>query len=241
MRELAVSDFPTTLTVICWMLIALAVACAGVATVDVLARPQRMAVMNVVWPLTMLFGSVLWLAFYFRSGRAAPRGDHADKGKRRMPVSVAVGASHCGAGCAIGDLVGEFALVAVPALGALVGLHSLYADKIFASWIIDFVIAFIAGVVFQYFSIVPMRGLSFWKGVGAALKADTLSITSWQVGMYGFMALAQFVLLPAWLAGRASVLTPEFWVAMQVAMIAGFACAYPVNWWLIRIGVKEAM
>ena len=37
-----------------------------------------------------------------------------------------------------------------------------------------------------------MRGLSPGAGIVAALKADTLSLISWQVGMYGFMALAQF-------------------------------------------------
>jgi hypothetical protein len=28
---------------------------------------------------------------------------------------------------------------------------------------------------------------------------------------------------------------------MQVAMLVGFATTYPVNWWLIRRGTKEAM
>jgi Domain of unknown function (DUF4396) len=28
---------------------------------------------------------------------------------------------------------------------------------------------------------------------------------------------------------------------MQLAMLAGFVTSYPVNWWLIRIGVKERM
>jgi hypothetical protein len=28
---------------------------------------------------------------------------------------------------------------------------------------------------------------------------------------------------------------------MQIAMIAGFATSYPVNWWLITTGVKEKM
>jgi len=28
---------------------------------------------------------------------------------------------------------------------------------------------------------------------------------------------------------------------MQFAMIAGFATAYPMNWWLIRRGIKEKM
>jgi hypothetical protein len=28
---------------------------------------------------------------------------------------------------------------------------------------------------------------------------------------------------------------------MQIAMVFGFATAYPVNWWLIRSGIKERM
>jgi hypothetical protein len=32
-----------------------------------------------------------------------------------------------------------------------------------------------------------------------------------------------------------------YWLTMQAAMLAGFATTYPVNWALIRTGVKEAM
>jgi len=28
---------------------------------------------------------------------------------------------------------------------------------------------------------------------------------------------------------------------MQIAMLCGFATCYPVNWWLIRTGIKERM
>lgn len=66
-------------------------------------------------------------------------------------------------------------------------------------------------------------------------------LIAWQVGMYGFMALAQFLLFP-WLAGgQAPVDSVEFWFAMQVAMVAGFATSYPVNWWLVATGIKERM
>ena len=32
-----------------------------------------------------------------------------------------------------------------------------------------------------------------------------------------------------------------YWLLMQVAMIVGFLTTYPVNWWLIRRGIKEKM
>jgi hypothetical protein len=240
-HELDVHHFPLPVTVVCAVLLAVAVGIAAVVAVDVARRPQRMGIMNVVWPLTMLFGSVVWLWFYLRRGRAPRRGHDDRSGPYGMVTSTAIGTSHCGAGCAVGDLVGEFALVAVPALGTAVGLGTLYQDRIYAGWIVDFVIAFVAGIVFQYRSIAPMRGLGLREGLVAALKADTFSILSWQVGMYGAMAIAQFAVLPALVGGRAAVLTPEFWVVMQIAMVAGFVCAYPVNWLLVRRGVKEAM
>ena len=34
---------------------------------------------------------------------------------------------------------------------------------------------------------------------------------------------------------------PVFWFLMQLAMACGFLTAYPVNWWLVRSGIKEKM
>ena len=65
---------------------------------------------------------------------------------------------------------------------------AIFAKKIFAVWIVDFIFAFAFGMVFQYFTIAPMRGLWFGQESGPAIKADTLSLTAWQIGMYGFMA-----------------------------------------------------
>ena len=108
-------------------------------------------------------------------------------------------------------------------------------------WIIDFMFAFLLGIAFQYFTITPTRKLTPGQGLVAAIKADTLSLMSWQIGMYGFMAFAQLYLFQHLLGRRAEVDTPEFWFIMQIAMLAGFATAYPVNWWLISSGAKERM
>jgi hypothetical protein len=35
--------------------------------------------------------------------------------------------------------------------------------------------------------------------------------------------------------------SPVYWFMMQLAMLAGFLTSYPVNWWLVRKGIKEAM
>lgn len=59
-------------------------------------------------------------------------------------------------------------------------------------WVVDYVLAFLFGIAFQYFTIKPMRGLSPRAGLIAALKANSLSLTAWQLGMYGWMAVAVF-------------------------------------------------
>ena len=206
---------------------------------DELAHPQQMWIMNLVWPVTALWAGPLAAWAYLTLGRTATKATvSAAKARGEKPPnktnpfyqSVAVGATHCGAGCSLADLVVEWAVLALPV--------TLFGSRVFGTWAVDFVIAFLFGIAFQYFTIAPMRGLGLGRGIVAALKADSLSLTAWQLGMYGWMALALFV----WFSPDALPKTrPEFWFMMQVAMFAGFATSYPVNWWLLRSGMKERM
>ena len=69
-------------------------------------------------------------------------------------------------------------------------------STLWASYAIDLAAAWTLGIVFQYFSIKPMRKLTAGAALVAAIKADTLSIVAFQVGMYGWMAVVYFVLFP---------------------------------------------
>ncbi|HWH70579.1 MAG TPA: DUF4396 domain-containing protein [Candidatus Sulfotelmatobacter sp.] len=42
-------------------------------------------------------------------------------------------------------------------------------------------------------------------------------------------------------ASLANALNKAMWIMMQVAMRLCFATSYPVNWWLLKKGIKEAM
>ena len=132
--------------------------------------------------------------------------------------------------CTLGDIVAETFTLAVPL--------SLFGHHVFGTWALDFCLAFLFGVAFQYFSIKPMRNLSPSQGLVASLKADTLSLIAWQLGMHGWMALCLFV----WFSEQILLKTSAaFWFMMQIAMLCGLVVAYPVNAWLIRKGIKEAM
>jgi hypothetical protein len=210
----------------------LAVGCALAIAADIAAgRRQPMAIMNLVWPITALYAGPLGLWAYGRLGRAPRRSGHDahEQSKRPFPHSVMLAATHCGSGCTLGDLAAESLLLVMP--------MSLFGSELLAGWTMDFVFAFVIGIAFQYFSIRPMGKLSPRQSLVAALKADTLSLCAWQVGMYGWMAIATFGLFH----GQLDKAGPVFWFMMQLAMLAGFATAYPVNAWLLRRGIKEAM
>ncbi len=200
-----------------------------------------MAVMNAVWPATALYGSVFALWFYWRKGRASKEhhdsmhhGDsaHMEQPEQKTPTAtqVTLATSHCGAGCAIADICVEFAVFGF-------GL-TLFGVDLWASFVYDFIAAWALGIVFQYFSIKPMRDISAGEAILAAIKADTLSILSFQIGMYAWMAVVYFWLFPI---HHLRADQAEFWFMMQVAMLLGFATAWPMNRFLVSAGVKEAM
>ncbi|HEY1187867.1 MAG TPA: DUF4396 domain-containing protein [Gemmata sp.] len=228
------------LTVVAWASVTLGVLSALVILADIMVgNRQHMAVMNVVWPVTGLYAGPLALWAYFAVGRLSThRAMHAARENGEMPPakrkpfwqSVGLAATHCGAGCTLGDLLVEGVVLSFVSF-------TLFGHGIFGAWVIDFVAAFVLGVVFQYFTIKPMKNLSPGQGLVAALKADTLSLTAWQVGMYGWMAVATFGIFGHELPKGG----PTFWFMMQVAMGAGFLTSYPVNWWLVTNGIKERM
>jgi hypothetical protein len=227
------------LTAIAWLSLTSGVAAALVIVIDLVGgHRQHMAIMNVVWPLTALWAGPLALVAYFRYGRAAEERAFAEAERRGskppshelpFPIKVGKAATHCGSGCTLGDVIAELIVVAAPI--------TLLGHRIFGTWVVDMVAAFVIGIVFQYFTIVPMRHLKPKEGVVAAIKADALSLVAWQLGMFGWMAYARFGLF----GHELSKSGPVFWFMMQIAMLFGFVTAYPANWWLIRHRLKEAM
>lgn len=254
---------PHWLIMIADVFLTLSVVSALAIVFDILGgRRQMMRIMEVAWPITALyFGPfTLWAYYAFGRSEAPAPGMHGMSGMAGMhgmgrmsgmhhegtsmasmdrqkvtpenpaPRSIFLSATHCGAGCVLGDIIGEWTVF-------LAG-WAIAGQAIWADYIADFLLAFLFGIAFQYFSIVPMRHLSPGEGLRAALKADTLSILAFEVGMFAWMAFARFALF------RGHPLQPNqaaYWFMMQIGMVAGFLTTYPVNRWLIRQGVKEPM
>ncbi|KEZ76071.1 DUF4396 domain-containing protein [Salinisphaera hydrothermalis] len=243
-----------TLTVISWIVILLGIVTAVAIAIDCYQRPQHMNVMNVTWPITGLYFPVVGWWIYAVMGRpdGMPRDgsdhdhgghDHSGHdhghdddggcGHHHAPKpkwqSVFVGVTHCGGGCTLGDSV------AIPIV-ALTGF-TVAGSILLGHFAAEFVAAYLFGILFQFLPAMSMGETNPFKALVNAIKADTLSLISFQIGMYGWMALASLVLLPE----EPSAGTPVFWFMMQIAMVIGFATAYPANWWLINRGIKHGM
>lgn len=229
-------------TVVASISLGLAFLCAIIIAIDELRHPQKMWIMNVVWPITALYFSVFAVWGYFRAGRKmtqdsmAEMSDEQHKKKtdeaRQDPTitQTAISDSHCGAGCTLGDIISEFSIFG---LGFTILGSTLYAE--FAG---DLLLAWLLGIAFQYFTIKPMRNLSAREGLLAALKSDTLSILTFEIGLFVWMALTFFFFFPS---PHLKPTQAGYWFMMQIGMVLGYFTSYPMNRWLIKKGWKEAM
>jgi hypothetical protein len=218
-------------------------------------RPApMMAIMLWVWPINALWAGPFAIWAYRHIGNGSkphitsahamkmdmPTGEHdmnmvhmhmkhMDMGaKKPFWQSITAGTLHCGAGCSLADLIGPWLFTLMPFL--------LWGSPVFGEWALDYLLALAIGVSFQYgglIGMVPQQGVALWW---RALKVDFLSLSAWQVGMYGWMGFATF-----WLIGPMHPTEAIFWLMMQIAMACGFITAYPMNWFLVKTGIKTAM
>jgi len=182
--------------------------------------------MNLAWLVTALYGGPLALWLYLMIGRPnAVTGHHL---VRPHWQGVTASTLHCGSGCTLGDILAEWLMFAFP--------FTLFGRAFYSAWLIDYACAFLLGIAFQYWSIKPMQRVPAGRVIVAAIKADTLSLTAWQVGMYGGMAISIYLIFGREL-GKTN---PVFRFVMQWSMLLGFVTSYPVNVWLLPRGIKEA-
>ncbi len=205
---------------------------------------QKMWIMEVVWPVTALYFGPFAIVAYWTMGRQPRRRQmsvshhqkqqeesHGKMQHQKKPFwqTVTLAVTHCGGGCTLGDIVAEWSIFF---WGVTLAGIALWPELIG-----DYILAYTLGIVFQYFTIAPMRNLSLGQGFIAAIKADTLSLTAFEIGLFGWMLLMRFVFFSPPLHPD----EPTYWFMMQIGMILGFFTAYPMNWWLVRKGLKEAM
>ena len=202
------------------------------ALADVTAHPQHMKIMNVVWPITGLYLPIIgWLldADMARQKPMSMSGDmRAAHGGRELWKSVFVSTTHCAAGCVIGDIISAQIVFWTG--------WTLFGSRLFAEFLVLFVLAYIFGIAFQYLTIRAMRRISRRDALVEAIKAHTLALTAFEIGLFAWIAFIYFQFVP-----RSELTSPTYWFMMQIGMVLGFIASFPANWYLVRAGVKPGM
>lgn len=180
---------------------------------------QKMPIMNVVWPVTVFYLFPLGLWAYWHLGHTYSRTSSSDqqyfvksheytnnKNSRPFWESIFVSATHCGAGCTIGDVISTWLIF----IGSIVIFGSILATAV----IFDFTFAWLLGVIFQYLAISEMRKVSLREGLVDSIKADTFSLAAFEIDLFGWMAIVALVISgTTW---HANPTEPVFWFMMQI-------------------------
>src|SRR5688572_6924750 len=139
----------------------------------------------------------------------------AESSDFKLAVSATL---HCLLGCGIGEVAGMIIATAI-------GLNNLH------SIILAVTLGFIAGFAL---GIIPLRrhGFTFNNAFKTVLITEGLSITV----MEAFEVAAE-VTIPGVM--DAHLTDSIFWLGMMAALIAGFIAAFPVNYILVKRGVRH--
>lgn len=127
---------------------------------------------------------------------------------------------HCLTGCAIGEVTG---LIIGTAMGLPTG--ATIALAVF--------LAFVFGYTLSTLPLLKM-GVGFFAALSVVFAADTLSIATMEVTDNLVMAV-----IPG--AMNAGLVSPLFWIAMPISLVAAFIAAYPVNRYLLTKGKGHAL
>lgn len=145
----------------------------------------------------------------------APDHDVKQKGLFKLAMSATF---HCLIGCGIGEVLG------------IIIANSVGMDMI-GSMILAVVLGFVAGLTL---GIIPLikAGFSTLKAAKTVVFAEGLSI----VVMEGFEVLT-LLMIPGVM--EAQLTDVIFWISLVAALMVGFIAALPVNYLMIKKGVRH--
>ncbi|MEP7047298.1 MAG: DUF4396 domain-containing protein [Ilumatobacteraceae bacterium] len=131
---------------------------------------------------------------------------------------------HCAAGDGIGIIVGA-------AIGGLLAL------PFWPDFGLEYALGFGFGwAYFQAFAMRDMAGGSYARSLRMTFLPELLSMNLLMAGM---QLTSRFSIRE--IAGGDDPARPEFWFIMSMALVVGFAFAYPINWWLVAHHMKHGM
>jgi hypothetical protein len=145
----------------------------------------------------------------------APPKANAEPSVWRLALSATL---HCLLGCGTGEVIGMV-------LATALGLSNA------ASIALTVVLGFIFGMAL---GVIPLRraGFSWRRATRQVLIAEGLSIAVME-------AIDVLVVTQTPGVMEAHLTSPVLWLGMALGLAGGFIAAFPVNYWLIRRGVRH--
>jgi hypothetical protein len=125
---------------------------------------------------------------------------------------------HCLMGCGIGDILGVI-------IGTFFGLP--YGTRIIVGVIFGFIFGFLL-------SALPLlkANISFAQAAKIILTTETLSILVMEAAESGTE-----ILFPG--MRRMGLIHIQYWIGLLTALVAGFVVAFPVNYLLVKKGIRH--
>jgi hypothetical protein len=205
-----------------WFLLA-AMSVAIVAWDGFVRRNPEMTVMKWGWVLVTLYMGPIGLALYVLADKEPRPGEHEEFIKPLWKQGVG-STVHCVAGDATGIII-------TAAVVTTLGLP-MWLDLV-----LEYSAGFLVGLfVFQALFMRSMLG-GYRQALRGTLLPEWLSMNTMAAGMFFAMTLLMM--------GRdmraMNPTEPQFWFVMSMAVIVGFATAYPINVWMVRYDLKHGL
>ena len=191
--------------------------------VDMFRITPEATVMKWAFVILTVFTGPLGAFFYVLGCREPLAGSHEEY--TRVRWRQALGSTmHCAAGDGLGIIAGA-AIGAVLALSFWPGFALEYSLGFGFGW-----------VFFQAFAMRAMAGGNYLKSLKMTFLPEFVSMN---LLMSGMILTDMFAMSK--ISGADDPANAQFWFVMSMALIVGFACAYPMNWWLVANDMKHGM
>jgi len=190
---------------------------------DLFTRTPAMKVMKWGWLLVALYTGPVAFIVYWLSCREPVPGTHekfvAPQWKQTVGSTI-----HCMAGDATGVIVAA-------------ALTSLLHTPMWLDAIVEYIAGFVFGLfIFQALFMKDMLGGSYVGAVRATVLPEWLSMNGVMAGMIPTMVILMYHDMEAMHPG-----SMRFWGIMSLATLVGAIPSYPINWWLVKKGLKHGM
>ncbi|MDZ4257753.1 MAG: DUF4396 domain-containing protein [Gemmatimonadales bacterium] len=194
----------------------------GFVSIDIRKTPAH-PVLKWAFVILAMFAGPLAAFAYVIGCREPLRGTHEAYVAVRWR-QVLGSTMHCAAGDGLGIIMGA-AVAAQWHLSAWADLSLEYGLGFGFGW-----------TIFQALAMRGMAGGSYLRSLRQTFLPEFLSMNLLMAGMM----VTRQLLMPQ-VEGSADPLAAGFWFVMSMALIVGFAFAYPINWWLVARGLKHGM